>query len=381
MEIMRKTLLISEVFPPLHGGSGRWFWEIYSRYPKGAVEVLTDKSSGAQETDSSFPHPVHRIAMSAQPWGIASLAGLRFYFRTWRKLDSLVRDHEIAQVHCGRVIPEGLPAMINKFRRGTPYTCYVHGEDVEIARTSREITILTRWVFRHAEKVVANSENTRDILRKWWKIDEDRLIVMTPGVDTERFVPVTDGKSPLWPKHRVVLTVGRLQRRKGQDMMIRALPRIRKSIPDVLYCIVGGGEDESHLKELAQTNGVTEHVEFSGELTDEQMLACYQGCDLFALPNRRVKNDDEGFGMVLLEAQSCGKPVLAGDSGGTRETLDPDRTGVIVDCTAPEPLAQAVINLLQNTDRLAQMGTAGRSRMEQGFAWQELARKAQEKLA
>lgn len=378
---MRKALLISEVFPPLHGGSGRWFWEIYSRYPEGTVEVLTDQLEGASETDSVFPHPVHRMVMSAQPWGIASLVGLRFYFRAWRKLDGLVRDHEIAQVHCGRVIPEGLPAMINKFCRGIPYTCYVHGEDVEVARTSREITILTRLIFRYAEKVVANSENTRDILRRWWQIEEDRMLVMTPGVDVERFVPAPEDKPPLWPDRTVVLTVGRLQRRKGQDMMIRALPQIRKSIPDVLYCIVGGGADESHLKELAQANGVTELVEFAGELTDNQMLARYQACDLFALPNRRVNNDDEGFGMVLLEAQSCGKPVLTGDAGGTRETLDPDRTGVVVDCTAPEPLADAVINLLQGTDRLAQMGIAGRRRMEQRFAWQELALKAQEKLA
>ncbi len=378
---MRKTLLVTEVFPPVHGGSGRWFWEIYRRYPTGSVEVLTDKGEGATETDADFPHPVHRFPMSFPAWGIASSMGLRYHYQVWKKLDAIVRKGGIEQVHCGRLIPEGLPALINKLRRGTPYTCYVHGEDVEVARTSREITMLTRWVLRHAERIVANSKNTGDILRQWWHINDARLIVMTPGVDVDRFIPAVSGGPVPWQGRKVVLTVGRLQRRKGQDMMIQALPAIREAVPDVLYCIVGGGTDKAYLRELAQTHGVAEHVEFAGELTDAQMLACYQGCDLFALPNRRVNNDDEGFGMVLLEAQSCGKPVLAGDAGGTRETLDAEKTGVVVDCTRPDLLARAVIELLQDVDRLTQMGTAGRQRMEQSFSWKSLAQRAQEWLA
>lgn len=378
---MRKTLLLSEVFPPVHGGSGRWFWEIYRRYPKGSVEILTNTVDGSAGIDAEFGHPVHRIPMDANSWGIASPAGLRYYLRIWKKLDSLVTRHDIGQVHCGRIIPEGLPAMINKFRTGIPYTCYVHGEDVEVARTSREITILTKWALRYAEKIVANSENTRAILKKWWDIRDDQLIVMTPGVDIGRFVPaVTEAAKP-WPDRTVVLTVGRLQRRKGQDMMIEALPRVREAVPDILYCIVGGGEDEGYLRELAESHGVEGNVEFAGELTDEQMFRCYQGCDLFALPNRRINNDDEGFGMVLLEAQSCAKPVLAGDAGGTRETLKPEETGVIVDCTRPEPLASAVINLLKDRDKLSAMGVAGRRHVEQSFSWDGLARQAMERLA
>lgn len=379
---MRKTLLVSEVFPPVHGGSGRWFWEIYRRYPHGSVEVLTDDGvDDTAKTDAGFPHPVHRFPVKSRFWGIASLAGLRQYYRIWKRLDRIVRESRIEQVHCGRVIPEGMPALINRFRRGIPYTCYVHGEDVEVARTSREITMLTRWVMQYAERIVANSENTADILRKWWNIEDKRLIVMTPGVDIERFVPAAQGDEDLWPDRKVILTVGRLQRRKGQDMMIQALPLIREAVPDVLYCIVGGGADESYLRELAIAQGVADQVEFAGELADDRMLACYQGCHLFALPNRRINNDDEGFGMVLLEAQSCGKPVLAGDAGGTRETLLVDQTGVIVDCTKPEALAEAVTALFQDMERLDGMGSAGRAHVENSFSWERLAGKAMERLS
>jgi phosphatidylinositol alpha-1,6-mannosyltransferase len=319
--------------------------------------------------------------MSKERFGIASLAGLRYYFQIWKKLDFLVRTRGIQQVHCGRLIPEGVPALVNKFRRGVPFTCYVHGEDVEIARTSREISMLTRWVIPQAEKIVANSNNTRDLLTKWWKIDEDRIVVMTPGVDIAHYHPSQSKKRwEPWRQKKVVVTVGRLVPRKGQDMMIRALPLIRESVEDVYYCIVGGGAEEQHLRNLADSHGVSDIVEFAGELTDDQMLACYQDCDLFALPNRRVMNDDEGFGMVLLEAQSCGKAVLAGDSGGTRETMLLGETGVIADCTNPQSLAKSVVNLLQDTARLQQMGLKGRQFMERFFSWTELAQKAMERL-
>lgn len=378
---MRKVLLISEIFPPLHGGSGRWFWEIYRRFPKASVEVLTNDVDGGAGSDAEFPHPVHRFdRMSASSWGAISWQGAGYYYRLWKKLDTLVGEGAFDQVHCGRVIPEGLPALLNRFRRGVPYTCYVHGEDVEVARTSREITLLTRIVLRYAERIVANSENTREILKKWWNLNDERLIVMTPGVDIERFFPENTARPSHWSGRKVVLTVGRLQQRKGQDMMIKALPSIREVIPDVLYCLVGGGAEEARLREMADSLGVTEHVEFAGELTDGQMLTRYQGCDLFALPNRRVNNDDEGFGMVLLEAQSCGKPVLAGDAGGTRETLT-EQTGVIVDCTSPEPLARAVIELLQNENRLKQMGLAGREHVTKRFSWKGLAEQAVARLA
>ncbi len=114
------------------------------------------------------------------------------------------------------------------------------------------------------------------------------------------------------------------------------------------------------LRALVRNEGLTEHVQFLGEVNDEQLLRCYQQCDLFVLPNRQVGNDIEGFGMVLLEAQACGKPVLAGASGGTAETMRIPETGRIVSCDSPERLAGVVIELLNNASLRTQMGQAGR---------------------
>jgi phosphatidylinositol alpha-1,6-mannosyltransferase len=160
--------------------------------------------------------------------------------------------------------------------------------------------------------------------------------------------------------------------------MILALHAIRRTIPDVLYAIVGDGERQEFLQSLVEKENLTEHVQFLGELSDERLLHCYQQCDLFVLPNRQVGNDIEGFGIVLLEAQACGKAVVAGDSGGTAETLRNFGTGRIVSCDSPDQLAAVVVELMNNASLRAQMGQAGRKWVTDHFDWTVVAGRAEE---
>jgi phosphatidylinositol alpha-1,6-mannosyltransferase len=155
---------------------------------------------------------------------------------------------------------------------------------------------------------------------------------------------------------------------------------VRCAVPDVLYVIVGEGERRRCLEQLVQELGLKGHVQFRGEPSDEELVACYQQCDLFVLPNREVQGDIEGFGMVLVEAQACGKPVIAGASGGTAETLVKGKTGLVVDCRAPEPLAAAVTDLLTDDARRAAMGQAAAQWARTAFAWDRLATMAAEAL-
>jgi phosphatidylinositol alpha-1,6-mannosyltransferase len=283
-------------------------------------------------------------------------------------------------VHCGRPLPEGVMGLALRALTGVPFLCYVHGEDVGTASTSREQSWLIRRVFGRAACVLANSRNTARILREQWGLAPQRLAVLHPGVDTGRFVPA--GRSPAvrrrlgWGERPVVLTAGRLQKRKGQDHMIRALPAVRRAFPDVLYAVVGGGEERAALEGLAAREGVAAHVQFLGEVADAELIRCYQQCDLFALPNRQVGRDIEGFGMVLLEAQACGRPVLAGASGGTAETMRVPETGRVVCCEDPGRLAAAVVELLGDPGRLDRMGAAGRRWVVERFDWDALGRQA-----
>ena len=175
-----------------------------------------------------------------------------------------------------------------------------------------------------------------------------------------------------------MLTVGRLQRRKGHDNFIRALPTIKQSIPNILYAIVGSGPMEHELKSLAEELGVAGNVKFHGEISDSEMLKCYQQCDLFSLPNRTDGADVEGFGMVSLEAQSCGKPALVGDSGGTPETISEGKTGFAIDCTKPDLIAHKAIELLSEPGLLAQFGEDARTRAVDNFDWAAIVRRSEQ---
>jgi len=283
-------------------------------------------------------------------------------------------------MHCGKCLPEGFIASLMKRRYGISFACFVHGEELTLAATSRELSWLTRRVLHDAAHVIANSAHSKTLLRKWGLAD-DKVTVMHPGVDTTRFVPSsadTGARQRLgWLDRTVILTVGALQKRKGQDMMIRALPALRARVPDVLYSIVGEGWERAYLERLADELGVRDRVQFRGVPTDAELVTCYQQCDLFALPNRQVGWDIEGFGIVLLEAQSCGKPVITGLSGGTSEAIGPDETGVVVPCETVEPLVNAVCDMLEHPDRAVQMGARGRDRAVTQFDWRVLSRQAQ----
>jgi len=379
------TMLVSEIFPPRTGGSGRWFFEIYRRLPQGQFLVAAGEHPEAHEFDSSQTLPIQRLPLALSAWGLKSFTGLRGYFRAVRQLRRSVKQRQVTMIHCGRCLPEGFVAYLLSWWTGTPYGCFVHGEDVTTAATSRELSWMIRRVFGRARFVIANSRSTRQILLDQWRLPEDKVRLLYPGCDTQRFVPVPRSEEARrqlgWQDRQVILTVGRLQKRKGHDMLIAALPIIQAAIPNVFYSIIGDGEERATLEALATRLGVRERVQFQGETTDTTLAQAYQQCDLFALPNRTEGSDIEGFGMVLVEAQACGRPVLAGDSGGTAETMKQRETGRIVDCTKPEPLAAALIDLLSDPQRLDAMGSAGRHWVVSQFDWTELAKQAAQLFA
>jgi phosphatidylinositol alpha-1,6-mannosyltransferase len=375
------SLLISEIFPPKTGGSGRWFWEIYRRLPREAFVIAAGEASGQEAFDLNHDLRVLRLPLAMSAWGLRSVSGLRGYWRALRRLVPLVRGAQVTRVHCGRCLPEGVMALALKWWLGVPYICYVHGEDVNAASTSREQSWLVRRVFRGADFVIPNSRNTESILLNEWGWPAERVRLLHPGVDTNRFVPAPRSLAVRarlgWGDRPVVLTVGRLQKRKGHDHMILALSKVRQVVPDVLYAIVGDGEERAPLRELLTREGLAQHVQFLGEMNDEGLIHCYQQCDLFVLPNRQVGRDIEGFGMVLLEAQACGKPVLAGASGGTAETMSIPETGRVVCCDGPEELAGAVSEMLADRTSLERMGEAGRRWVVERFDWASLSRQAE----
>jgi phosphatidylinositol alpha-1,6-mannosyltransferase len=203
-----------------------------------------------------------------------------------------------------------------------------------------------------------------------------KVQVSNPGVDLERFKPASrdvESRQRLgWGDHPVILTVGRLQKRKGHAQLIAALPGIIEKVPRVLYAIVGTGEERAALEKLAHELNVKDHVQFLGEQHHDDLVAAVQQCDVFALPNIEVAGDFEGFGMVLVEAQACGKPVVAGRSGGTNETMLETETGHLVNAGNKDELTEVISGLLTDELKQQRMGAAGRRWAEERFDWNQL---------
>tara|TARA_R100000789_G_scaffold70099_1_gene65645 strand:+ start:1313 stop:2479 length:1167 start_codon:yes stop_codon:yes gene_type:complete len=369
-------LLLSEIFPPRHGGSGRWFYELYRRLEPGTITIVTQDNAdpGDQRVDAEFPQRIHRIAMASQSWGLLSVTGFVLYARTLMRILRL-KPNGVSQIHCGRTIPEGFIGLLLARLLGKPLLCYVHGEDIEVARTSRELTWIVNRVLRGADRLICNSQNTKSLLMEHWHVPAKKIEVINPGVDEQTFRPASPDpafrKRFGWENRFVCLTVGRLQRRKGHDKMIEAIPQIKKEIPNILYAIVGQGDNYPNLLAEVHKLGLEDQVQFLNEIEDGDLIRCYQQCDIFILPNRSDGNDIEGFGMVLVEAQASGKPVIAGDSGGTAETMDNGTTGLIADCTNPERIADALLSVKRGMKEGRFQPDACRRQVLKALTWEK----------
>lgn len=379
---MSRALLLAAQFPPVVGGAARRFSEIYRRLPAGSATVVTGWASAAP-TSAADGLQIIRLPRRASDRALSTDAALWPFNAALRTVRETVRRRGIERIHCGRTLPEGWLALALHLLDGIPYDCFVFGEEINTVGngeaggylSSRRYRHMSGLVLRHASRLIACSEYGAAVARQQWSIDAERVRVLRPGVDTGFFRPPEPGDAappPQWQGRRVVLGASRMERRKGFDVLLRATAGLREQIPDVLLAIAGDGPEARALRSLAGDLGLDEHVAWLGKVSDEQLRACYQSSDVFVLANRQVGCDVEGFGMVLLEAQACGTPVIAGDSGGSREALLDGVTGTVVDCSRPEPLTAALVALLREPARRATMGAAARRWMVEHFDWDRI---------
>jgi phosphatidylinositol alpha-1,6-mannosyltransferase len=370
------------VFPPIVGGSGRWMWELYRRLPRDNFVMAVGDHPEAAEFDATHDFDVHRLPIAFSNYGTLSPAGFNRYRRIALCILRLAREREVAAIHCGALFPDGWIGRLVSKKLRLPLLVYLHGEEVGFTNSSRQLHWMAQRILRDADRVIVNSNNTRRIAVDHWRVADAKIHLVYPGVDTERFVPAERSlqvRTRLgWGDRPVVLTVGRLEKRKGHDILLQALPAIRRQFPEVLYAVVGDGDERNRLEQLTVDLGLRDHVSFHGELSEEHLVECYQQCDLFVLPNRGISGNIEGFGIVLLEAQSTGKPVIAGESGGTREAMQVSQTGLIVDCSGPSMIAAEINKLLSNPQRRCAMGKAGRAWVCNRFNWRICSEQAQQ---
>ena len=249
-----------------------------------------------------------------------------------------------------------------------PLTLFAHGNDFLESRWRKPF-----WkrrmekAFAGAGRIIAVSRETERALRQMFPGIESKIRLLLPAVDPAEFFPSPQIQGP-----PVLLSLGRVVPRKGQDMVIRALPTILREFPKAEYWIAGRGADAERLKTLAVELGVQPQVHFLGLVAAEERVRLYQRCAIYLMPSRTIesKGDFEGFGITFLEANACGKPVIGGHSGGVADAVLDGVTGLLVDPHSPDEIAEKILRLLRDGDFAAQLGRQGRERVECELNWQ-----------
>lgn len=306
--MQKRYLVLTELFLPTKGGTAVWFDEVYRRLGGKDIHIVTADVPGAEEYDRDHPNSIHRLSLKRVPWlkPESLLMYLRFFFTSlW-----LALTHRFDAIHAGRALPEGLVAWLVARLTRRPVAIYAHGEELTGWGRGNKYRAM-RFALRHADKVIANSDFTHDTLVEMG-VAPERIEMIHPGVDTERFrpgLPFQDLRDSLGLADgvRLILSVGRLSRRKGFDTVIRCLPAVLEAGVDVHYAVIGIGEDRDYLAGLVDECGVGGRVHLLGHVPMDDLPRWYNACDLFVLANRDIEGDTEGFGIVYIEAAACGK--------------------------------------------------------------------------
>jgi phosphatidyl-myo-inositol dimannoside synthase len=361
-----KHILVTNDFPPKIGGIQSLLWEWWRRLPPDRFAVLTSPYQGASEFDAEQAYRIERITepvLLPHPLMV-------------RRVNALARDFGAGLAVLDPAVPLGLigPSL------ELPYDVVLHGAEVTVPGRLPGGKQGLAYVLRNARHVIAAgtypaAEAERAAGRPL------PTTVVPPGVDTQRFRPLTPSERDdtrrrfgLPVDARVIVGVSRLVPRKGFDTAIRAIARLAGSHPDVVLVIAGTGRDDGRLRRLAAELGAP--VRFRGRVDHDDLPFVYGCADVFTMLCRTRWGglEQEGFGIVFVEASACGVPQVAGDSGGAADAVADGETGLIV--RHPERVdaaVQALRRLLDDDAERARMGAAARRRAETEFDYDVLA--------
>lgn len=363
--------LLAADFPPVLGGISSYLFNVYRQFDLGQMTLIAPQHPDAERFDSDQDYAAARF----RP--VVDVPGIRGAWQVWRmyrEAEKLVKQNRNMVLHCGHV-NAAVAARKLKRRFGTPYLLWTHA--LEIMDEWLRSRIMPAML--DADLVITNSEFTRSFLLSVG-VPESRIVKIRPGADPSYFRPGLDCRE-LAQRLGVfgrptLLTVARIvkaNRYKGHDVVLRALATVLRSVPDVAYVIAGEGDDREYLARLAREFGVRANVVFAGRVSDEELPLFYNACDAFVMCSRADRTRRgilaEGFGLALVEASACAKPVIGGKSGGVPDAVQDGFTGLLVNPEDSEAVAAAIVKVLREPCVADIMGVNGRKWVESEMNW------------
>ncbi len=352
-----RTLFVTNDFPPRIGGAQSFYWGVIRTLDPAEVTILAPAHVDAAAFDATHPYTVVRASTSVL-WPTPALL---------RQVVELARSSGAELIQLGHPLPAGVLGPQVKARTGLPYVVFLGGAEVTLPGAVPGVNNLLRHVLGNASMLLTVSEFTARAasLQVKWTVPAE---VLRPALPVGEFVPAAPDEA-LALKQRLgidgdlIVCLGRLVPRKGQDALIDALAILSAEFPRLNLALIGEGRLQTRLYDRAQRRGVGERVHLAGALVDSAVLEWLRAADLFASPcrSRWAGFEVEGFGIVFAEAALCGLPVIAGRSGGAPEAVIEGDTGMVVDGRSPEQVAAALAYVLRKpSEERRAMGGRGR---------------------
>ena len=365
-----KILCITNDFGPRAGGIETFVIGLIERAPKGSIVVYTSSQGDTEAYDEAW----------FNDFGVEVIRDRAKILlptpRVARQVNNLVRTRKIEKAFFGAAAPL---AVLSKGLRKSgvkKIIALTHGHEVWWAKLWPFSSAIA-FIGRHVDHLTYLGDFTKgEIAKALSSGAKAAMIKITPGIDTEHFQPFSNAHEMRThlglDKKKVMVSVGRLVHRKGQDILIEALPAVLKAHPDAHILLVGEGPYRAHLEKLVHKFQLQNSITFIGRIQYRDLPRYICAGDIFVMPSRsRLAGlEVEGLGIVYLEASACGLPVIAGKSGGAPDAVDEGVTGVTVDGTSVAEVSAAIIEMLDNPAKSKAMGEAGRTWIHDKWRWE-----------
>lgn len=385
-----RCLVVANTFPPVLGGSAI-VYDSLARFGGGRVSVLAPQDDyrdgwpiqGWREFDRRAPFAVHRIRLLRTRFlpedaGLlqrltAHAADIVIRVAVLYAIGRIVRREKIAVLCIGELVAGGWLARACRYLFRLKSLIYIHGEEISTRSRYDENGQRRRRALSAADGIVAVSRFTRDTLIGGFGVPADKVELISNGVDLARFLPRPRAAALVarygLANRPVLLTISRLYARKGMDRVIESLPAVVRHRPDIVYLIVGEGSYRPTLESLVARHHLGRNVVFAGAVADFELTDHYSLGDVFIMANREMPDGEtEGFGLVFLEANACGLPVIAGRAGGSVDAVTDQVNGLVVDGNDPAAIAAAVLRMFGD-DALRDRLRAGGAEVARASGW------------
>ncbi len=354
---MKKTLLVTIDYPPSVGGVATYLEQVVQSFPAEKMIVLTLKGE-QPDTDQVIRKKLF-FAWIWPKW----LKGVYEIYKVYKQ-------QNCEQILVGQVLPVGSMVWVLHLFFKIPYIVQIYGMDLLQTKESKRKQKLVKAILHRSKFLLVNSQAVRDIARDF-SDDASKIEVIYPipkafPKSNKRVEAELEKKYQLMNK-KIILTVGRLVKRKGQDSVLGAMTHLWQMHPECVYVIVGDGPDRSRLEKMALPH--REQVIFTGQVSNEERDAWFHLADLFCMPAKQYEDDIEGYGIVYLEANAAGKAVIAGDQGGPKEAIIHEKTGLLVNPDDIDEIAKALLRLIEDPKLAEKLGQNGQERLSSDLTW------------